>query len=544
MKLVRWAVLFIALVAVSVYTVDHESGSPVSLGASTPNELASFSTAAGYWLASSDGGVFTFGDASFHGSTGGLALNKPVVAMAPTPDGQGYWLVASDGGVFAFGDGSFHGSTGGLALNKPVVAMAPTPDGQGYWLVASDGGVFAFGDASFHGSTGGLALNKPVVAMAPTPDGQGYWLVASDGGVFAFGDASFHGSTGGLALNKPVVAMAPTPDGQGYWLVASDGGVFTFGDASFHGSTGGLALNKPVVAMAPTPDGQGYWLVASDGGVFTFGDASFHGSLGGLALNKPVVAMSGSAPISASTGVPSSNCVTGDAITGPYYDPNIWFSNGDGTTTGVKNQNTGANAGTTETLCNPLKSAENWTVAANMKGGTNVQYFPDMQEVLTTPNKNADGGQGQLVSGFNSLSSTFNTSDPGDGNGNWESAYDIWMDNRPGDIMIWEDTSTARGTGGAHVINSNVTIAGQSFTLMENCGSTCSPTTDEIMLVHNTNVTAGTENLLADLQYLQAGGYVPTVTGISEINFGFEICGTAGTTENFALNSYSLTKTP
>ena len=32
-------------------------------------------------------------------------------------------------------------------LNKPIVGMAPSPDGYGYWLVASDGGIFAFGDA-------------------------------------------------------------------------------------------------------------------------------------------------------------------------------------------------------------------------------------------------------------------------------------------------------------------------------------------------------------------------------------------------------------
>ena len=44
--------------------------------------------------------------------------------MAATPDGQGYWLVASDGGIFAFGDAAFYGSTGSLALNRPVVGMA------------------------------------------------------------------------------------------------------------------------------------------------------------------------------------------------------------------------------------------------------------------------------------------------------------------------------------------------------------------------------------------------------------------------------------
>ncbi len=96
----------------------------------------------------------------------------------PPLTGNGYWLVASDGGVFALGDAAFYGSTGGMTLNQPIVAMASTPDGGGYWLVASDGGVFALGDAAFYGSTGGMTLNQPIVAMASTPDGGGYWLVA------------------------------------------------------------------------------------------------------------------------------------------------------------------------------------------------------------------------------------------------------------------------------------------------------------------------------------------------------------------------------
>nr|MBF6554771.1 hypothetical protein [Acidimicrobiales bacterium] len=80
----------------------------------------------------------------------------------------GYWLVASDGGIFSFGDAGFHGSTGAIRLNKPVVGMAATPDGGGYWLVASDGGIFSFGNARFFGSTGSIALTRPVVGMAST----------------------------------------------------------------------------------------------------------------------------------------------------------------------------------------------------------------------------------------------------------------------------------------------------------------------------------------------------------------------------------------
>ena len=82
--------------------------------------------------------------------------------MAATPDGGGYWLVASDGGIFSYGDAAFQGSTGGIVLNKPIVGIAATRDGAGYWLIAADGGVFNFGDALFSGSAAPLGITNAV----------------------------------------------------------------------------------------------------------------------------------------------------------------------------------------------------------------------------------------------------------------------------------------------------------------------------------------------------------------------------------------------
>ena len=83
------------------------------------------------------------------------------MGLAPTPDGRGYWVVTSKGGVFGFGDAHFYGSRGTVHLNQPIVGMAATPDGRGYWVVTSKGGVFGFGDAHFYGSLGTVHLNQP-----------------------------------------------------------------------------------------------------------------------------------------------------------------------------------------------------------------------------------------------------------------------------------------------------------------------------------------------------------------------------------------------
>jgi hypothetical protein len=168
----------------------------------------------GLWLFTSAGRVVNLGDAGRFPANGqpgqpddmsGFVLNGPVIDSSPTPSGNGYYMVASDGGVFTFGDATFVGSMGGQALNQPVQGLVPDPDNKGYWLVASDGGVFAF-SARFLGSLGSTPLNRPIVGMVA--HGNGYLMVGSDGGAFNYSTLPFFGSTGSNPAPDAVFAIA------------------------------------------------------------------------------------------------------------------------------------------------------------------------------------------------------------------------------------------------------------------------------------------------------------------------------------------------
>ena len=198
-----------AVLAGAGVSVTTAAGVSSATAAPAPTAIVdvAFSPAGGGWDVTSAGSVIPFGGAGDYGSVS-HPLNRAIVGMTATPDGHGYWLVASDGGIFAFGDANFHGSTGGIHLNQPVVGMTATRDGGGYWMVASDGGIFSFGDASFHGSTGSMALAAPIAGMARTGDGGGYWLIEQGGQTFAYGDATPIASP---SLPAPPPSAPPVP---------------------------------------------------------------------------------------------------------------------------------------------------------------------------------------------------------------------------------------------------------------------------------------------------------------------------------------------
>lgn len=80
-------------------------------------------TASGAWTVTSTG-IVTGCNRTNLGSV--LApLQAPIVGMAATPSGFGYWLVGAAGGIFSFGDARFHGSAANVIPAPRVVGITP-----------------------------------------------------------------------------------------------------------------------------------------------------------------------------------------------------------------------------------------------------------------------------------------------------------------------------------------------------------------------------------------------------------------------------------
>jgi subtilisin family serine protease len=267
-------------------------GGLLNVGAAVEAAVSGATPAAldGYQLVGRDGSVYSSGVAAGEGSVD-LPLSHPIVGAAETPDGLGYWLVSSAGEIFAFGEARSYRSSAKFYASEPVIGMAATPDGKGYWVATQNGRVVAYGNARTYRSNAKFYASEPVVGIAAAPGGKGYWLVDKNGKVFAFGDAHFYGSATKYHLTKPIVGIAATSDGRGYWLAGADGGVFAFGDATFYRPTANAHLARPIVGIAASPYGRGYWLASAGGKIFGFGKAPFEVPATSAHPSAPVVAI-------------------------------------------------------------------------------------------------------------------------------------------------------------------------------------------------------------------------------------------------------------
>ena len=131
-------------------------------------------------------------------------------AWPPTPDGNGYWLVASDGGIFTFGDAQFHGSTGAHARSTsrssawPPTPSAATATGSSRPTAASSPSATRTSTARPAAS---ISTSRSSAWRRPRP-GTATGSSPPTAAIFTFGDAHFLGSTGSLNLNQVIVGIA------------------------------------------------------------------------------------------------------------------------------------------------------------------------------------------------------------------------------------------------------------------------------------------------------------------------------------------------
>lgn len=113
----------------------------------------------GYAIVKPDGGVYNFASPFFGSAHGHIMVGEVATDLDWTTTGKGYWVISSAGRVYAFGDAAYKGGVmdpgvlpAGAKLNGAATKIEGSPTNQGYRISCDDGGLFCFGDAKFLGN--------------------------------------------------------------------------------------------------------------------------------------------------------------------------------------------------------------------------------------------------------------------------------------------------------------------------------------------------------------------------------------------------------
>jgi hypothetical protein len=188
--------------------------------------------------------------------------------------------------------------------------------------------------------------------------------------------------------------------------------------------------------------------------------------------------------------------------------------------------NTSANPGP-QTICG--NSPSDWQVTSTQRAGNG--------EILTYPSVqvNYNGGNGDPLSDFTTMTSSYAENMNAVGGTDAEAAYDIWINGLNKEVMVWVDNHD-QAPGGSRVATTS--FSGSTWGLYE--------TSDKsyMAFVREGNAPAGTVDLHAALAYLEGRGDLSASDTLWQVNFGWEIASTAGGPETFTLSNYSLDSSP
>jgi hypothetical protein len=410
------------------------------------------------------------------GASGGSGGSASSVAGGSTAGGQ----------TTAGGTTSLAGAT---ATGGSTAAGGVTTETGGRSTISS-GGLAAGGNTAGGGTT----------SLGGTP--------AASGGVSSGGAISSAGgtvSTGG----------SPTTGGT----AANAGATSTGGNSATGGSTrtGGATSTAGNSATGGS--------TRTGGATGTAGTTATGGATGSGGTTYDTSAVTTTCPGAVPAGITSTfcNCVN----EGPGYKTS-GFS--------VANNVWGSGAGLE---CVWATSTTLWGVSANHPQTNGVKSYPN---IGLSPKL--------LISGINTYTSSFDITVPGNV-GSWEAAYDIWLRTPGGgntriELMVWMYTYKT-GPISSIVASTKPKIGDYTWTV--HYGSNGSNAT--ISLVNTSasgttaNVTSGTIDIKGILDWLIANnttqyGQFDSTWTLDQVQWGFEISGDGGSTQEFINNSFSV----
>ncbi|GAA0409722.1 hypothetical protein GCM10010160_42550 [Acrocarpospora corrugata] len=241
------------------YSVAGVVRSPANIGI-----LAYGGGAPAYEQVVNGGGIHPIGPTLLSVTSTGQAFGTPIphhppttltggiVDAAATRTGNGYWLASSTGQIFPYGDAKPYPT-----IKAEVTAITAT--GDAYLLTDATGRVYAPGKKPTKSPEG---YSGRFIDIEATKDG--YWLLTSAGQIH--GTAPWHGNA--TTFDRAIVAMSATPTGKGYLLLDKTGHIYAFGDAKHLGD---LPPGSPEAADI-TYAGDGYTIITKPGTRHHFGE--------------------------------------------------------------------------------------------------------------------------------------------------------------------------------------------------------------------------------------------------------------------------------
>ena len=165
-------------------------------------------------------------------------------------------------------------------------------------------------------------------------------------------------------------------------------------------------------------------------------------------------------------------------------------------------------------------SATNWGVSATQPDTPGVKSYPNISKSVNV-----------ALNSLSSATSSFSETNPV--GGNWESAYDIWLNGTGIEVMAWTYVNGDIQPLGTP--SRTVTLDGNTWTLYVGSNGH-NPT---YSFLRQGNETSGTVDVLGLLKYLEnTGGYFSNPV-LSSIQYGWEIDSTDNVQKNFTINDYS-----